>query len=130
MLVLPKTIVLIGAGSGITPLLGLFKQFNEKSPKIKTHFLYSSNSEDEIELCKMELIESIESLHLHNSKEKGRMNDTLLKDIFNNLLKTKDSNSTTLFFLCGPRGFIEFISNFLTLELKIPKEQVKFELWW
>ena len=124
-----KNIMLIGAGSGISPLMSILRYIHQKKLPINVHLIYSNKTQNEI-LWKNE----IESL----SKEKnitreftltkeewkgthGRIN----KNMISKFLKSKDTD----FYLCGPPDFVKTIEKTLLEELIIPNENIKKEVY-
>lgn len=126
-----QNIVLIGAGSGISPLMSVLRHVNQKKIPIRTHIIYSNKTEDEI-LWRKE-IESISSSSKNFSHEftltrenwkgtTGRINKKIIENSKFNLKETD-------FYLCGPPEFVKDIENILLLELKIKKENIKKEVY-
>lgn len=123
---------LIGAGSGIAPLICMYRYIAESYPNKRVHLLSSNKTEDEI-LWKDEII----SL----SKPKTRTYEfTLTQDKSQNPLyshgriskemieKSIPDMTNTAFYLCGPPGMIESAQAAL-LELGVPKEKIKKEFY-
>ena len=126
-----RNIMLIGAGSGISPLMSILRHVHQKKLPIKTHMTYSNTTEDEI-LWRKE-IESISSSSKDFSHEftltrenwngtTGRINKEMIKKSNLNL---KEAD----FYLCGPPEFVRDIENILLLELEIKKENIKKEVY-
>ena len=125
-----KDIILIGAGSGISPLMSILRYINDKKLGINAHIIFSNKTEKEI-LWR----EEIEKLSGKNnfsheftltreewSETTGRVNKEIIQK------KLKDPNKTD-FYLCGPPLFVKDIERILIVDLKIPKENVKKEIY-
>ncbi|MBS3151397.1 hypothetical protein J4443_03400 [Candidatus Woesearchaeota archaeon] len=124
-------IMLIGAGSGISPLMSMLRHIYQKNLKIRTHTLYSNRTENEI-LWRKE-IESISSSSKNFSHEftltreswkgtTGRINKDMIVGSGFNL-------SETDFYLCGSPDFVKMMEKLLTEELNINNERVKKEVY-
>jgi glycine betaine catabolism B len=123
-------IMMIGAGSGISPLMSILRHIRGKKLHLKTHLLYSNKTENEI-LWRDEiesLSENENSTHEFTLTQEdwqgtqGRIN----KDMISNssfLLKETD------FYLCGPPEFVKATENMILEELKVPKENIKKEVY-
>ncbi|MEL6717734.1 MAG: 2Fe-2S iron-sulfur cluster-binding protein [Bacteroidota bacterium] len=145
-----KTYYLIGAGSGITPLLSIIKTVLEKEPKSSIFLLYGNRNEDSIifkqQLKQLEERYSgqliVEHILSQPKKEKGKG----LSGIFSKgktnwqgkvgrigastinefLTKNPKRSQQAEYYLCGPGGMIETAKR--TLENKgIAKENIHVE---
>ncbi len=147
-----RNIYLIGAGSGITPLISIARFVLEKEPMSSVILLYGSRSEDRI-IFKDDL-EKIaahyknqffiyhtlskpdgKGLHIVKSlfgKKKsgwkglrGRINTSQVKDLIEQHPSTKKGD---LFFLCGPGDLIVLAEKALRA-LEIPESSIKKEFF-
>src|SRR3989344_6441475 len=126
-----KNAMLIGAGSGISPLMSILRYLHEKNLPIRTHVIYSNKTENEI-LWRKE-IEAISKASKNRSHEftltrenwKGATERIDKKMIENSELNLKE----TEFYLCGPPDFIKTIENVLSEELNIKQENIKKEVY-
>lgn len=125
-----KDIILIGAGSGISPLMSILRYIDNKKLKVNAHIIYSNKTEKEIlwreEIEKLSEKENI-SYEVTLTREewdgtKGRINKEMIEKNLKNLNKTD-------FYLCGPPLFVKDIERILIVELKIPKENIKKEIY-
>jgi glycine betaine catabolism B len=125
-----RNIFLIGAGSGISPLMSIFRFVNDKNLDNNIHLLFSNKTEEEIlwrdEIEKLSEKENISHAFTLTREEwsglKGRIDKEMIeKDL-------RDVNETE-FFLCGPPIFVKDIEKILALELKVPKENIKKEIY-
>ncbi len=147
-----RNIYLIGAGSGITPLMSIARFVLEKEPKSTVILLYGSRSEDQI-IFKEDLerltakysnqffvyhtlskpdgsgMQIMKSLFGKKKSEwkglRGRINPAQLKDL---LQQHPSTRSHDLFFLCGPGDFIVMADKTL-VEAGIPEEQIRKEFF-
>ncbi len=125
------SLVLIGAGSGIVPLMCILRYIaSTKLEHVRATLLYSNTHYEEI-IYRQEL----ESLSKHSNIKvvhtltrsyppdwkgyTGRINpDMLLREV--------EDIPANLYYLCGPPAFVEDIAHML-LELGVDKEQIKKE---
>lgn len=123
-----NNVMLIGAGSGISPLMSIFRFIHEKKLPINVHMLYSNKTQDEI-LWRKE-IESLSNKNFSHeftlTREswdgtKGRIN----KEMILRGLKSKNTD----FYLCGPPEFVKSSEAILIEEIGIQKENVKKEVY-
>ena len=131
-----KCYVLIGGGSGITPLLSILKSVLYKEPKSNLILYYGSTSEDSIifreELDKIEkdyeqrfkLYYTLDQPDNSWAGYTGRINS-------NDLLKIIDENpfaknNETEYFICGPAEMIELVKQTLVSE-NISPERIHIE---
>lgn len=132
----PKPIVLLSGGVGITPMLSILEYITENEPFKKVLFLHSSVNKDvqpmmprlkALELSNGNLFLSIhhsnpndyevQYLDYHN---KGH----ITKEYLSKVLPSTESD----FYICGPTGFMEAMSEYL-LELGIKESNINFEFF-
>ncbi len=125
------SLVLIGAGSGIVPLMCILRYIvSAKLEHVKATLLYSNTHYEEIiyreELESMDKHSNIKVVHTltrsHPPDWKGytgRINVEMI-------LKEVEDIPTNLYYLCGPPAFVEDIASML-LELGVDKNQIKKE---
>tara|TARA_Y100000310_G_C20605638_1_gene775325 strand:+ start:46 stop:765 length:720 start_codon:yes stop_codon:yes gene_type:complete len=125
-------IVLIGAGTGITPLVGVMRYATDKQLKNKIKLIYSSKKpeliiyNDEIEQLKS-LNNNIDSFITITRPESdyngpsGRLNENTLKEQINDF---KDK----IYFLCGSNDFVKCMISILNKN-RVTKEQIKTDVW-
>lgn len=125
-----KDIILIGAGSGISPLMSILRYIDNKKLNVNAHIIYSNKTEEEI-LWRKEIEELGEkdniSYEFTLTREEwdgtnGRINREMIE-------KNLNDNNKTDFYLCGPPLFVKDIERILIIELKIPKENIKKEIY-
>jgi len=124
-----KNILLIGAGSGISPLMSILRFIDSKNLDVNAHIIFSNKTEDEIlwrdEIEKLSEKENISHTFTLTREEwdgpKGRISKEMVEK---NLVKDE-----TDFYLCGPPLFVKNIERILMIDLKISKERVKKEIY-
>ena len=126
-----KNVLLIGAGSGITPLMGILRYLDQsKKSEANATLLYSNTTEDNI-IFKDELglitknNPNLSVVHTLTRQEWegriGRINSGLIQEALERL------NSPHIF-ICGTLAFAENMEQLL-LTLDIPKERIKREAY-
>ena len=122
----PGRYVLFSAGIGITPLFSIIKTVLDSSDLDTVTLIYSSRNPESV-IYKEELREWEEKhrerfrvRHIFSGAE-GRLD----KGKLSRLLKDTPL-STALFYLCGPRDYMNMVSEFLT-ENAVTKEQINTE---
>ncbi|MFN3471253.1 MAG: ferredoxin reductase [Aquificaceae bacterium] len=125
------SLVLIGAGSGIVPLMCILRYIvSAKLEHVRATLIYSNTHYEEIiyrqELEKLQKYSNIKVVHTltrshppHWQGYTGRINTHML-------LKEIEDIPTNLYYLCGPPQFVEDIANLL-IELGVDKGQIKKE---
>ncbi len=124
-------LMLIGAGSGVSPLMSILRHVHQKKLQIRTHIIYSNKTENEI-LWRKE-IESLSNSSSQFSHEftltrenwkgtTGRVNKDIIKNSGLQLQQTD-------FYLCGPPEFVKTVEKILIEELAVPKENIKKEVY-
>lgn len=125
----------LGAGSGISPLYSMIKSELVHNTENRLTLIYANRNEDSVifsdELRSLES-EYTDRFNIFNifsqstdktQKYRGRISPTLLHEILNSYSeKLRDSD----FFICGPSGFNDIITSFLT-SLGVPAEQIHIE---
>lgn len=125
-----KNIMLLGAGSGISPLMSILRHVHQKNLPIRIHIIYSNKTENEI-LWRREIEKLSGNRNISHeftlTRDKwngttGRINKEIIE-------KSNLDLKETDFYLCGPLDFVKDIENILTTELKILKENIKKEVY-
>lgn len=130
-------VVLIGAGSGITPLFGILKQVLHTQPDRRVILLYSNTRERSI-IFRQEL-ENLHQLHpdrfrlihlLSSPSDdwtglRGRLNNVMLERLLPDLIGASDRN-TLRFFVCGPGDYMRMVQ-FTLVFSGIRPEQIRRE---
>lgn len=129
-----RKVVLIGAGSGITPLMSILKSLLIVEKKSEILLIYSNRNEENVIFAK-ELAElqaqysnfsliSIYSQPINTEKKQEKITDVLLKNVLQDRLNDKLSYAN--YFICGPRGMMETANDTL-LALGVSKERIHKE---
>ena len=122
----PGHYILFGAGIGITPLFSIVKTVLDSSELDKITLVYSNRNRESI-IYRKELEEWEEkhkkrfSIHHIFSKTEGRLDKQKLSGLF-----TDEPLTDALFYLCGPKDYMNMVSEFLT-ENQVSKEQISTE---
>jgi len=125
-----KNVMLIGAGSGIAPLISVIRYINTNKLDINCKLLFANKIEEEI-LWREEL----ESIAKNNSKflyeftltredwqgTKGRIDKEMI-------LRSIDNLEETDFYLCGPPEMVKNIQQIL-LDFGVVKDKIKREMY-
>lgn len=125
---------LIAAGSGITPTYSILKTVLTASEKNEVHLLYCNRNEESIIYAREieEWQKKFSSrLHVHHllsqpspswKGERGRFSQAWLKKV----LAHQNQNLAREFYLCGPDGFMESVSQELET-IGVPKSLIRQE---
>jgi ring-1,2-phenylacetyl-CoA epoxidase subunit PaaE len=131
-----RTVVLIGAGSGITPLMSITKSVLMVEPESEVYLLYGSRNEnsiifknqlDELKAKYGERFQLVHTLSQPGSDwpgETGRLNKTHILKILENL--PKPAPATTDYYLCGPDDMMEEARRALDI-LAVPEGRIHKE---
>ena len=121
-----KDYILFSAGIGITPLFSIIKSLLETQSARCLHLIFSIRQEEDF-IYKKELMELQNQfktkffIQTIISQKEGRLDDKKLS----RLLKAWDKSSS-VFYLCGPRDYMNKISQFL-LQSEVLKENIHTE---
>lgn len=131
-----RHVILLGGGSGITPMMALMKSILHTEPKSVVSLIYANQNEntiifkEEIQALQAKYGDSLNVLHVLEKDENnmaaatGYLNADILKDFFKKLPKFRFN--PTEYYMCGPAGMMEAVeSAFATL--KISKDKLKKE---
>jgi ferredoxin-NADP reductase len=125
-----KDIVLIAAGSGITPMMAMLRYIEERRIDVPATLIYCVRSSQDIifqqeltrlsrSLAHFRLIITLSAPDAGWKGNKGRLNKELLVE------RILDFHSPT-FFLCGPGAFMQHVSELLK-EQGVPADRIKQE---
>lgn len=130
-----KTYMLIGGGSGITPLVSILKSVLHAEPKSRV-ILYYGNLNEESIMFKNELADLqekyTERFKLYNTLSetgsgwKGLKGFINRKDLINIINENSADKTSSEYFICGPGGMMEHVKEILSDE-KIPSEKIHIE---
>lgn len=117
---LPGDLVMLGAGSGITPLLAMIKQVLWTEPHRRVTLIYSNSSErniifrDELNGLQRQYPDRFRLLNLLSNPPddwnglRGRLNNVMLERLLPDLVATSD-RQTLGFYTCGPADYMRMI---------------------
>ncbi len=128
-------IVLIGAGTGLTPLMSIIQHCALKKLPNSLMLLYSARTPEAI-IYRKELLQHKKQNHHFDytvtitrpeesaeewSGKKGRIDEALLREYITN-------PSGSMVFICGPKEFVFGLISMLE-KIGIAKEQIKTDVW-
>lgn len=113
-------LVLLGAGSGITPLFGILKQTLRTQPDRRVTLLYSNSTErsiifrEELDELQRQFTDRFRLIHLLSSPSddwtgrRGRLNNVMLERLLPELIGTSN-RSDLRFYICGPGDYMRMV---------------------
>ena len=134
-----RSVVLIGGGIGMTPLMSIVRAVDELARLTRLNLVYSASSPDEL-LFRREL----ESIAARNDRIRCVFT---VRSVFTvtravpetwggrtgridaELLRSEGIDLGALFFVCGPPAMIRDVAAMLA-GLGVPKSRVRYEQWW
>lgn len=131
-----RHIILLGGGSGITPLMSIAKSVLHMEPNSLVSLIYANRNENsiifrnEFEVMqetfpdRFKLIHVLDEAPLKWECPTGLLNPPLLKELLQQLPQT--SAEQTEYFMCGPEGMMVNVEETLK-ELPIPRERIHRE---
>jgi ring-1,2-phenylacetyl-CoA epoxidase subunit PaaE len=131
-----RHVILLGGGSGITPLMSIAKSVLHMEPDSQVSLIYANRNEDSIIFkSKLDELEKKygERFHITHILEQepvswicptGLLKPELLKQLLNKL--PESAPEYTEYYMCGPEGMMVNVEETLK-ELQIPKQQVHRE---
>jgi ring-1,2-phenylacetyl-CoA epoxidase subunit PaaE len=130
-----RHVILLGGGSGITPLMGILKSVLLKEPASKVSLIYANRNEESIIFRRQ--LKEYEEKYQNRFKVvlvldhpganwtgiSGILNPQMLKEI---LTQLPDTNLEREYFTCGPQGMMDTVT--VTLQqMGIPLQKLKKE---
>ena len=128
-----ESVVLIGGGIGMTPLMSIVRTVDEISRNTCLTLVYSASTPDELLFG-----EELESIAAHNSRIRCIFTVTRAVSetweghtgrIDADLLRAEGIDLGALFFICGPPAMIQDVAAMLA-SLGVTGERIRFEQWW
>ncbi|WP_305982011.1 ferredoxin--NADP reductase [Roseivirga thermotolerans] len=126
-----RNIVLIGGGSGITPLMSLAKSTLSQEPASRVTLLYANRDEENIifkkqieELAKEDQFEVVHVLENNDSgygQHEGYLSESIIEQVKNEL---KDESAE--YFICGPTPMMDIAVSALS-NLGVPQDLIRKE---
>lgn len=127
-----RHIVLLGGGSGITPLISVMKGIISREPKSRVSLVYANRNEESIifknELDKIQsensdriqIIHSLDGPSDSWDGHSGLLNNDKLKTILGEL--PQGDNENTIYYTCGPEPLMDIVFSTLN-EMGVPDER-------
>jgi len=126
-----EKVVLLGAGIGVTPLVGILRGIHETMPQVQTTLVYSVTESSEIlfrdEIERMGLAPNIRCVITVTRDAEDWRGHT--GRISHDLLESMNLPGDALYYYCGSRDFIEDMTELLT-HMGIERDRLVFEKWW
>jgi ring-1,2-phenylacetyl-CoA epoxidase subunit PaaE len=130
-----RTVVLIGAGSGITPLMGIAKAILHGEPRSKVFLLFGNRNENSIIFRKQieELQRKYSTFKVNHilsqpssswEGHKGRLNQSEVIKMLEEFEGLKFQEAE--YFICGPEGMMEEAQKALDI-LRVSKDKIRKE---
>ena len=128
-----RSVVLIGGGIGMTPLMSIVRAVDDMARLTRLTLVYSASSPDEL-LFRREL----ESIAARNDRIRCVFTvtravpetwDGRTGRIDAELLRAEGIDLDALFFVCGPPAMIQDVTAILA-GLGVPGSRVRYEQWW
>lgn len=125
-----KQIMFLGGGIGITPFRDMIKYATDKRLPIKLTLLYSNKTPADIcykdewdvfekENFNLKVVNTITDNTIGWNGRTGRINENMIKEFCNDI-------NNTVFYICGPPGMVEGLSNLLkTMDISL--QNIKIE---
>ena len=122
--------VLISAGIGITPMIGLLEHFAAQTPDREVHVLHADRADQEHALRErqQELVAQLPNATLHVWYEDGMTAHRDGVHAGRMRLESASIPADAEVYLCGNNGFVQAVRTQLT-DLGVPAEQVHCELF-
>lgn len=128
---LGQSVVLLGAGIGVTPLFSILRYIHRDLPGVHAHLVYSVASQREVLFA--------DELNLMAQAPNITFNLTVTREaedwlghtgrISHELLESLHLPRSALYYYCGSRDFIEDMTTLLSA-WGIPEAQLRYEKWW
>lgn len=116
-----KNIILLGAGSGVTPLLSIYQTVNKRfsgEDGVETKFIMSVKTPEHL-FAPDEIRENIITKF---TQTEGRINQDFLENVIGDNFPISDS----LCYICGPDNFIDDMVDYM-VDMGVSEENVKSE---
>ncbi len=132
-----KQYVAFAAGSGITPVISILKTVLHKEPKSRFVLFYGNRTSldiifgHELEKLREKYGDRLEIHHVLSREEgkdalrSGRIDEATAKGL---LEEAVDRSLTTEYFICGPEGMMNAVSNVLEAR-GVPEDRIHIELF-
>lgn len=126
-----ENIVLIGAGIGVAPLMGILRYIDDSTDASATLIQSASNIRELVYYNEASIIaEENPRISYHPSVTQERPKENFnFGRIRRETLERIGVDTDSLFYLSGPGGMIPELEETL-LRLGVPQEKIKYEVWW
>ena len=126
-------VVLIGAGAGVAPLLGILRYIDRAEPSQPVALVYSVPTPEEFlfadELRAMAERHPRVRLFFTVTRPEGTAWSGRTGRIDRTLLEAAGADPKAVHFICGPNAMVDASAELLA-SMGIPSEQVVYEKWW
>lgn len=127
------SLVLIGGGIGITPLMSILRYVDEAAPGVRVSLFYSASTPSELlfrdELSELATRNSAITCLLTVTRNTDEPWDGAVGRIDAGTLTQAGLDLGALFYVCGPPPMIRDVLSMLK-HLGVPDSHVKYEQWW
>ncbi len=127
------SLVLIGGGIGITPLVSIVRYIDEAAQGVRVSLLYSASTPSELlfhdELLELASRDGAFSCHFTVTRRSEEPWNGAVGRISAKMLTDANVDLEALFYLCGPPPMIRDVLDLLR-DLDVPDSRVKSEQWW
>ncbi|WP_455383855.1 ferredoxin--NADP reductase [Acidihalobacter prosperus] len=122
-------LILLAAGIGITPILGILREIYESRPKASATLFYSARSADEL-LFRAELdamASSNPNVHcLYTVTGEGPAGQGRVLDLLD---REGPADTQATYYFCGPKSFVDDLVRGLPAR-GVAEERLVYERWW
>ena len=124
-------VVLIGAGIGVAPLMGMLRYIDDSTNASATMIQSASTAEEMVYFSETsEIADSNHKVCYHATVTQGKPGEDFGQGrISSEKLLEMDIDTGSLFFLSGPGGMIPEIEDAL-MSMGVPDDQIRYEVWW
>lgn len=127
------SLVLIGGGIGITPLMSIVRYADDTAPGLRVSLFYSASTPSELlfhdDLLELASRNGAVSCHFTVTRRSEEPWTGAVGRIDANTLTDVDVDPEALFYVCGPPPMIRDVLDMLS-DLGVPDSRVKYEQWW
>ncbi|MCI0439467.1 MAG: oxidoreductase, partial [Chloroflexi bacterium] len=127
------SLVLIGGGIGITPLMSIVRYVDEACPQTRLTLFYSAQTPSELifhkELGEIAARNPKVRCVFTVTRDSGKHWDGYTGRIGAELLGKERAYLNALFYVCGPTPMIQDMVAMLK-SLRVPSSRVRYEQWW
>ena len=128
-----NSLVLIAAGIGISPLIGISRYAVDSGNEVEILLIYGAKNPDE--LIYHEELQEIERSQINFryiplvSNDPKKIWNGPMGRIDKEILKQHSPDPNALYYICGPPPMMDYVIQYLKTQ-KIQGSQLKYEYWW